>query len=155
MIIHNNYKNFNTLSNLLNNSSFNSIPAVFQKHYSDIVFAFDYSKITCDRCGANDWSFHACYFKFVHFFGVKFRIKIYRVICSRCHKTHSIFIDDIIPFLSFRFSDLKNALSGVYDYISKPDISSYYCKLKQFDCFSYESICRFFSRNLSFIFVST
>lgn len=155
MIILENNEKFNTLDNLSDNNSFKSLKTLFQNHYNAIVLSFNYSHITCDQCNCNDWSFHAYYFRYINFHGFKFKIRICRIICKSCHKTHAIFIAGIIPFISFNYLELKSALSGSYDYIEPADVVHYFYRLKQFETVSYKSFCEFFSRNLTLLFTTT
>lgn len=134
-----------------------SIPAKnkFQHIYDTFVLAYDFSSICCDDCFNSDWSFHASYYRYISLFGQKIRIKVIRVICTHCHKTHTVLISGMIPFISLFYHDFIKVLHNNYDWISSY-LKSYYQKKSSIIADpSYLSICALFSRHLPCLVFST
>lgn len=92
---------------------------------------------------------------FVDILDCCFKIRILRVICLTCDKTHAILIQDMVPFSIMSFDYIIPVLIHAY-----PDIVSsahfFYLKYKYPNPFkfSYKSFCLRNQRNCSLIFIS-
>lgn len=127
-----------------------------QRNYEKIVFSINFSSIVCSQCSNHDWSVHSRYYRTVDFYNRSIKIKIIRIICSSCGKTHAILIEDMIPFSCLSYSDIIEVFSS---YTPGIVYSShfYFLKAKYFlsDILNYHSICTMNKRNCSLIFIST
>lgn len=127
-----------------------------QSIYNKIIDSLDFDSIFCSSCSSNHWSFHASYERSVDILDRSFKIKITRVICLSCGKTHAILIEDIVPFSILSFDDIISVLVDI-----DPDLVSsahfYYLKLKYPVPYrySYLSLCHRNKRSCSLIFFST
>lgn len=127
-----------------------------QKNYYKIISSIDFDSIPCDSCSLSDWAYHSSYSRFIDFLNRSFKIKIVRVICRHCGKTHAILIEGMIPFSSLSHSDIINVLS-----LRDPSLvcSSYFyflkLKYKFVDIYDYLQLCLFNSRSFPILFFST
>lgn len=127
-----------------------------QKIYDQFVYSLDLHLITCPNCHDSSWSFHASYDRYTDFLGSKIRIKIVRVICGSCGKTHAILIESMIPFSCLNFDELIQVLHS--HYFEFTDSSHFYYLKNKFSFISrlfYKDICLFNKRNSTILFVST
>ena len=124
-----------------------------QNQYNYTVSHLNFSDITCS-CNHHDWAFHCRYKRYVDFFGVKFKIKIQRIRCLHCGKTHAILFEDIIPFSCVNQKEVISFLHGFVDADQRS--LSFFLKSK----FTLEllhdycSLCLFAARNLPVLFIS-
>lgn len=127
-----------------------------QSIYYKIIDSLDFNSICCNSCSSANWAFHASYNRYVDILNRCFKIKILRVICLTCGKTHAILVKDIVPFSILSFNDIISVLIH-----TDPDLVSsahfFYLKYKYSEpfMFSYESFCLRNKRNCSLIFIST
>lgn len=126
----------------------------FQNEYYKCISKLHLSKISCS-CENHNWSFHCRYKRYVDFFGFKLRIKIIRIRCLCCGKTHAILFEDIIPFSCINQTEVITLLEEY----NTSDQSSYLHFLKsKFTpelLNDYCSLCISASRNFQIIFSST
>lgn len=89
-----------------------------QMFYDYITKHIDFSLFQCE-CDSTDWSVHCHYDRRVNFLGRMIRIRVTRMICCECGKTHAVFIEDMIPFSAIGYIDivkvLSDAVSSVLD----------------------------------------
>lgn len=127
-----------------------------QINYDKIVNSIDLQSIICDQCGHNHWHIHGRYFRIFSFLHHSMTIKIVRILCSHCRKTHAIFLEGMVPFSSLVHSDIIRILiSPSSDLV---DSSHFYYLKDKYDsiCFlSYRHILDFSSRNLPLILLPT
>ena len=127
-----------------------------QSIYNKIIDSLDFNSICCNSCSSNNWAFHASYDRYVDILNRCFKIKILRVICLTCGKTHAILVKDMIPFSILSFNDIISVLIDAdSDLVSSAHF--YFLKYKYPKPFlsSYESFCQRIQRNCSLIFIST
>ena len=112
------------------------------------------SKIECS-CGHHDWTTHYQYKRYIDFFGLKLRIKINRIRCLHCGKTHAILIENMIPYSCINQEDVIT----LFTKDNTSDQSSYIHFLKSIFTLSllndYCSLCIAVSRMFKVIFIST
>lgn len=127
-----------------------------QINYRKIVHSINLKSIECDSCSHHDWSFHSSYYRYVDLLNRKVKIKISRIICNHCHKTHAILIEGMVPFSSLSHSDIINVLSS-YDPGLVYSSHFYFLKHKyrSDDFMDYDRVCLLNCRSLPLIFVST
>ncbi len=122
-----------------------------QSIYNKIINRLDFSSIFCPFCDHNDWSAHSRYERYVNFLSMRFKIKITRIICMHCGRTHAILVEDMIPFSCLSYSDIRLVLSSSADaYVSSSHF--YFINYKYNHIISsYRDICLSNSRNLPVI----
>lgn len=105
MIIYHFKNNFNSIPINSNNLEY-----IFNDFYSKIVSSMDFNDLICDKCCSSSWHYHAYYERSVIFHSHKISVRITRIICTVCGKTHAILIEPMIPYLSALFDDLMNVM---------------------------------------------
>ena len=123
-------KKINAFSKYFNKSS-------FQKTYSSLVSSIDFSKIVCP-CSSNSWDIHAYYDRNISFCGEKIKVRILRIKCRHCGKTHAVLIEDMIPYSSFSGEDFLN-MSIDNSSMSYRDVSYYRSKFSSFSVNKYNN----------------
>lgn len=123
-----------------------------QFQYNKMISTIDFSQIYCS-CNHHDWKQHCRYNRYVDFFGFKIKIKILRIRCNHCGKTHAVLFECIIPFSSINQTEALLVLNKSL-YVDM----SYFAFLKKKFSFNllydYSSLCLFASRNFPVIFFS-
>lgn len=149
MIISNFKINFNAF---INNS--HNIECIINDIYFNAVESMNFCSIICDRCLNSSWHLHAYYTKQVNIYSRMIRVRITRIICTVCGKTHAILIEPMIPYISALFDDLVSIIMYsiiLLDY----SLCSYY-RDRFLSCISTYSDCVIFnSRRNSIIFYPT
>ena len=131
-----------------------NVEYTFNQLYSNVVNSLDYKEISCDNCGHNEWRNHAYYFRYVVVFSEKIKIKITRIICTICGKTHAILIEPMLPFLYSLFDDLVEIIT--YSQLLLVSYQCFYLKRKFSSCnLDYLSVVHFNARNLPIIVITT
>lgn len=149
MIIYHSNKKFNYISIKSQN-----LEEVFSRFYSDIISSIDFDNLICDRCYNSSWHYHAYYTRSVVIFSKKIKVKITRIICTVCGKTHAILIEPMIPYLYTLFDDLMNIL--LYNAFIFESSLCAFLKYKFSSCIKdYVHICKFNARNSSIIIIPT
>lgn len=112
-----------------------------QTIYNKIISRLDFSAIICPYCSHNEWAAHSKYERYVNFLSMRFKIKITRIICLHCGRTHAILVEDMIPFSCLGYSDIKLILSSsIDDHVSSSHF--YFVKYKyNRNISSYWNIC--------------
>lgn len=95
-----------------------------QKIYNHFIDSLDFYSISCPHCSHHSWSFHDSYFRYIDFLTCKVRIRIKRIICSSCGKTHAILIESMVPFSCLSHDDIINVLES--HYMDMTDLSHFY-----------------------------
>lgn len=138
--------------NDINSSYFQKI---IQSFYDRSVRRLDLSSISCPCCSSSDWTYHAYYTRALRLhFGIKVKIRITRVICKSCGKTHAILIGDIIPFSSYLYSFILELINSFNSY-SFFEARYHKYKFLHLSDFSYSSICIAVSRASRILFITT
>lgn len=127
------------------------IKHIRQYSYNKIVDSIDFSEIECPDCHNSEWSFHARYERFIDLFNRKHKIFITRVICSSCHKTHAILIEDMIPYSIADFDLIINIIDNK-DYTFSSHVSFIKKKFSDISSVSYDSFCKICLRQNVYIF---
>jgi len=132
----------------------NKLEALISKSYNDSVNSLNFDNILCPNCHGSLWIRHAYYFRTIFIFNQKIRIRITRIMYKSCGKTHAILAEDMIPFISLTFHDLYKIVITALPILNSSHF--YYLKHK-FSCFidDYFVLCKFNSRNLPVIFITT
>ena len=146
-----------TLKNKINIfSKYSNISSV-QRRYNTIVMGLDLDSISCPSCNSRGVRTHAFYYRYVSISSLRYRLRIMRIICPVCGKTHSILIEGMLPFTSFLYDALLFALSEKKqsESFSYRDYFYYARKFNSSDDLSYSFFCSIFSRNIPFLIFST
>lgn len=127
-----------------------------QINYDKIIASIDFDSIVCNSCSHHDWVFHATYLRSVDFLVRNVKIKIVRIICLNCGKTHAILVNDMIPFSILSHSDIINVLSSLDpDFVYSSHLWFLKSKYQSIDYLDYYRICLLNRRNFSIISCST
>lgn len=132
--------------NNLNNIS----QSYIQKIYCDSINSLDFNTITCSCCSSHKWYIHAYYYRTFSFFN-KIRIRVLRIKCCDCGKTHTILIEPLIPFSSVNHDEIIH-ISNDRDTTSS---SHYYHIRRKIIPNDYWLFLRSFFENFNFIILST
>ena len=83
-----------------------------QKDYDDIIFDIDILMLTCPNCNhSGNMVHHGSYERFIQVdIDLRFYLKVLRVKCKFCGKTHALMPSGIVPFSKFSIKDVINAL---------------------------------------------
>lgn len=130
------------------------LKSLSQNKYNNLIFSLILSDIYCNRCNSNDWSFHCTYSRHIDIFDRKHKIKIQRIKCNECNKTHAILIQDMVPYSSVSFDIVVDILKKT----DMPTSSSFlhFLNTKYNDMpISYRHFCLKSKRSFSCFFVST
>lgn len=130
------------------------LKSLSQNKYNNLVFALVLSDIYCNICNSNDWSYHCTYNRHIDIFNRKHEIKIQRIICNKCGKTHAILVEDMIPYSSASYDIVVNMMNKC----EVPTSSSflYFLQAKYNNvALSYEAFCLSSARNHPCLFIST
>lgn len=127
-----------------------------QKNYDKTFNNINLNSVSCDACGHNHWHIHGRYKRSFSFLHVSITIRIIRVICSHCGKTHAILMEGMIPFSSLLHSNIIRILiSPSSDHV---DSSHFYYLKNRFasiDFHSYSEILMIAARKIPFILLPT
>ncbi len=78
---------------------------ISQKFYSDSILSLDFNRIECSCHSVNCLSIHAYYYRFVKTPVGKIPIRILRLRCSHCGRTHALISASFIPYTQRSFID--------------------------------------------------
>lgn len=78
---------------------------ITQKSYDDIINNLDLNRLRCPNCNGFNMLIHGYYFRSVKTCVGKIALKVLRVICPYCHKTHALLLSTIIPYQSIQLKD--------------------------------------------------
>lgn len=130
----------------------NKINIKNQNDYDSIVNQINFKIIHCS-CNENHCLvIHGYYYRCITFFNKKIRIRVLRVRCTKCGKTHAVLIKPMIPFLSLSFNDLLPVLINNNHY--DPSYINYLKSLFDKPLSYIASVIKTF-RNLPLIIIST
>lgn len=127
-----------------------------QSNYNKIIKTLNLFNIICNECSNNSWVFNGTTRRYIDFLGFKKRIRISRIICKECGKTHVILIENMVPFSCLNHCAIINVLQS--EYMDVTDSSHFYYlrnKLSDINFKCYRDICLFQARNIPIIFIST
>lgn len=96
----------------------NTLQPLISKFYNDSVNSLNFNNIHCSNCHGSLWIRHAYYFRSLIIFNQKIRIRITRIMCKSCDKTHAILVEDMIHFISLTFHDLYKIIFSCLPIIS-------------------------------------
>ena len=125
-----------------------------QSIYDSIIKSIDFNKIKCPSCNHNSWHQHCSYDRKFDIDNSFLTIKIIRIKCSHCHKTHSILIESMIPFCILNYNQLIEIIINDATNIISSSHSFYFRKkFKDFFIDSYNFVCTLFKRSHHIIFI--
>lgn len=123
-----------------------------QKNYNNIIFSLDFSSIECPDCSSHVWQTHAYYFRYCDFFN-RLKLRVLRIRCKKCGKTHVILVQPLIPFSSLHYEDI---ISILFDNRSVDSSLFYFLHNKYFSLKkTYTRYCEVNLKKSSCLFVST
>lgn len=71
----------------------------------------------CPKCGhGNSLRIHGYYKRWVEIMGEKHRVRITRLSCEHCRKTHAVFGSDIIPYSRFLSTECHRAAADPFGF---------------------------------------
>lgn len=146
-IILHNQTNFNT-SKPKNNA--NALH-IFKSFYSRLINTIDFSSVECS-CHSCDWSFHGYYKRYYTFLNRKIRVKILRIKCNTCGKTHALLIEDMIPFSTLSYEEI---ISGIGDDFTIDQSHHLYLLHKYERPHSFLKMCSMNTRKYTIHYIST
>jgi len=125
-------------------------------NYNEIINSLNFESIECNICHDHHWNVHARYSRSIDFFNRSHKIKIIRIICCSCNKTHALLIQDMIPYSRLNHDDIISiVISHEHDGICS---YHYYFLLKKYehlDVHTYHDLCSFNKRNHPILFIPT
>lgn len=68
-------------------------------NYLEFTANLEVETITCPYCNTLDMERHGYYKRYINIFGTKYYIRILRVRCKTCGRTHAVLPDFILPYL--------------------------------------------------------
>lgn len=77
----------------------------FQNIYNNIFYDLDLFLLKCNKCFGSTFHRHGCYSRKVKVSGRLIDLKIYRVKCKYCNKTHAILPHNIVPYSRIMLSE--------------------------------------------------
>lgn len=123
----------------------------FRSFYFKLVNSIDFSDIECD-CGSHCWKTHGYYSRYCTFLKRRIRVKIVRLICGVCGKTHALLIDDMIPYSTLSYEEI---ISNMNDDYTIDDSHHQYLINKYKKCTEYKVMCLLNIRKYSVSFITT
>lgn len=97
-----NTKNYKTYSKYFDN---NSVDELINSYYFECA-TVDLSLYACPNCNHFDtMEHHAYYTRTIRINGIKYKIRILRVKCKHCGKTHAVLPSFIIPYIQTSLND--------------------------------------------------
>lgn len=86
---------------------------ISQKKYDDIISSLQLHQLSCPCCGkAARMTFYGRYARSVKQDGELVQLRIRRVICSECGKTHALLLSEIVPYSRTLLQDQADIISG-------------------------------------------
>lgn len=123
-----------------------------QKSYSDSINRLDLASIQCSCGNSNCMKVHGYYLRSVFSFVSQIKIRVVRVQCTSCHKTHVILIESMIPF---SLLDRDTILTIIDNRISITYSHTFYLKHKYKDVYYYDDMCLMNSRKIPCLLITT
>lgn len=123
-----------------------------QKNYNNIIFSLDFSSIECPACSSHEWQTHAYYLRYCDFFS-RLKLRVLRIRCKNCGKTHVILVQPLIPFSSLHYDDI---ISVLFDNRTV-DSSLFYFLYNKYSSLerNYDCYCRVNLKSYCYLFIST
>lgn len=125
-----------------------------QKIYDDFINSIHVSTILCSTCNMPSFHFHGTYSRSITINTIKISIKVTRVKCKHCNKTHAILCAPIIPYISISNDDLIELMTIPEESILEFNHIRYFKNKIKTICLLYIDLCRIFSRNYDEYFIS-
>lgn len=70
-----------------------------QRVYNEEIDKTNYNHVKCDKCQqVGNFIIHSYYTRSIRFGGITMKIRLIRVICKGCKRTHAIMFSDFIPY---------------------------------------------------------
>lgn len=92
------------------------------KEYLNYIVNLEIKTITCPNCGTCDLERHGYYKRYVIISRNKYYIRILRVRCKRCGRTHAVLPDFIIPYLHEPIKNIQKLVTSSTKDIDEGDI---------------------------------
>lgn len=129
--------------------------------FLDIVHSGEFF---CPDCGNDHFVVQSYYYRYCDYRckGREncVRLKILRVKCTKCNKTHAVLIEGMVPFSSVPYdlyvSVAQNEDEKVNNDLELPFLSFIKNRISSWvSPFDYLSLCKIFSRNIQFHFITS
>lgn len=127
------------------------IKPLTQYSYNNIIKSMNFDDIECSQCHSHSWHFHSSHERYVDFFDRMHRINVTRIRCYCCKKTHTILVEDMIPYSCADHELIIDIINDV-DYTFSSHVSFIKKKYHDIHVLDYAFLCIFNSRNNICIF---
>lgn len=71
---------------------------ISQKIYNDVITQLQFHRLTCSCGHSACLTSHGYYYRYIHSDTEKIRLRICRVKCSFCGRTHALLLSNIVPY---------------------------------------------------------
>lgn len=122
-----------------------------QYSYNNIIKSMNFDDIEYSQCHSHSWHFHSSHERYVDFFDRMHRINVTRIRCYCCKKTHTILVEDMIPYSCADHELIVNIINNV-DYTFSSHVSFIKKKYHDIHVLDYAFLCIFNYRNNICIF---
>ena len=95
---------------------------ITQAYYDDVVNAIPLDKLRCS-CGQSGCLIrHAYYTRKIKMKSRVIRLRILRLICKACGRTHAVLLSEMVPYSQIPFQDQKDLIAASETHTSYADI---------------------------------
>ena len=96
--------------------------SISQAYYDDVVNAIPLDKLRC-CCGQSGGLIrHAYYSRKIKMKSRVIRLRILRLICKACGRTHAVLLSEMVPYSQIPFQDQKDLIAALETHTSYADI---------------------------------
>lgn len=81
--------------------------------YEKLIINLEVKTIKCPDCGSCDMERHGYYKRYIIISGVKYPIRILRIRCKECGKTHAVLPSFVVPYLHYPIEELYTMIIKV------------------------------------------
>lgn len=92
---------------------------ISQSFYDSVFNSLQLHQLSCSCGHSACLSIHAYYYRSVKLQTGMIRLRICRLICSECHKTHAVLLSSIVPYSQIRMLD-QQRICVSYESANKP-----------------------------------
>lgn len=99
-----------------------SCDSLSQTYYDDVVNAVPLDKLRCS-CGQSGCLIrHAYYSRKIKMKSCVIRLRILRLVCKACGRTHAVLLSEMVPYSQIPFQDQKDLIAASETHTSYADI---------------------------------
>ena len=78
--------------------------------YEKIIINLEVKQLKCPNCGSCDMERHGYYKRYIIINGIKYPIRILRIRCKECGKTHAVLPSFVVPYLHYPIEELSTMI---------------------------------------------